>query len=432
MTKPQNTCHGTAPSTAVFILCSTSVLLDELPQLSILKRRDHCCAAIVSEGSGLGTRSQKIMNQQGIVTAPVAAAVMSADIGVLNIDSHAWHALNGANGSSCATPLAVPSTPRGGSHAASHGLRALKVAAPSGTSTPVCMQVTAACMREHRLGMTESLQRMHKSLMLVELVAECARREKARAEAARAAAKEANVKHGQRNQTLARENTVIFFDFDDTLLPTTYFEHAVASSVSVPDGIVLDENLIPRRDNSNLRPVVTIESAEEQKERNMLSVLDELIVQVLQDAAQLGQVMIITNAGQGWVEYASAKYLPKLRRYITQSQLEVVSARSKYGAQIPIDAASEWKVCCFKDELTRLVPKLVDVNMLVLGDSISDQYAAHRSFAQLGGSSLLKFVKFSGKPKPSHLVRQLRVLKENLRNLVLHMGSFDVNVTKDS
>eukprot|EP00184_Porphyridium_aerugineum_P003459 CAMPEP_0184706480 /NCGR_PEP_ID=MMETSP0313-20130426/36777_1 /TAXON_ID=2792 /ORGANISM="Porphyridium aerugineum, Strain SAG 1380-2" /LENGTH=345 /DNA_ID=CAMNT_0027168033 /DNA_START=358 /DNA_END=1395 /DNA_ORIENTATION=- len=215
------------------------------------------------------------------------------------------------------------------------------------------------------------------------------------------------------------KKTVFFFDFDDTLMATTYFERTDMFTMSEMPQQAFAQPSKPVQSNS--------------REAAQLAQIDALVVEILRESAMHGDVLIVTNAGHGWVEHATSKYLPNTRKYITSSSTKVISARSKYSRFVPSDAASEWKVHCFSDELERIVPDMRNVNMLVLGDSISDQYAAHSSFAKLEReSSLLKFVKFAEKPSPAHLVYQLKVLKQNLYNLVYHRGSFDVNVTKPS
>uniref|UniRef100_A0A7S1XIB0 Uncharacterized protein n=1 Tax=Erythrolobus australicus TaxID=1077150 RepID=A0A7S1XIB0_9RHOD len=200
---------------------------------------------------------------------------------------------------------------------------------------------------------------------------------------------------------------VFIFDFDDTLMATTYFERTNMFAMSEVPAL---------RRNAD-------------KELAMMQMLDRAVVDVLRASAQYGETLIVTNAGAGWVELASSQYLPRLKQFLLDSGIRVISARSSY-AHIPIESASEWKVECFSDQLRSLFPAMADVNMLVFGDSIGDQYAAHCSFAKLSGRSLLKFVKFAERPTPSQLVHQLTVLRDNLPSLVSHPASFDVNVTK--
>jgi len=205
-----------------------------------------------------------------------------------------------------------------------------------------------------------------------------------------------------------KSKTVFFFDFDDTLMATSYFEqHELFAMGEAP-----------------------VSDATRKAEAAAMESLDEMAAKVLEEADKYGKTLIVTNAGKGWVEMASSQYLPRLRNYLLKKETRVISARSKYSAMFPLEVASEWKVQCFSDELMRMFPEKSGVNMLVFGDSISDQYAAHCSFARLQGQSLLKFVKFSERPTPSHLAYQLSVLRENLKNLVLHTNSFDVNVSK--
>eukprot|EP00183_Erythrolobus_madagascarensis_P002149 CAMPEP_0185850342 /NCGR_PEP_ID=MMETSP1354-20130828/4510_1 /TAXON_ID=708628 /ORGANISM="Erythrolobus madagascarensis, Strain CCMP3276" /LENGTH=335 /DNA_ID=CAMNT_0028551009 /DNA_START=85 /DNA_END=1092 /DNA_ORIENTATION=+ len=261
----------------------------------------------------------------------------------------------------------------------------------------------AVCARKASQ-MAASATRFQYSRVMDELVDRASRR--------RAEQEAQSAQPPQHKQAATRfpNKSVFIFDFDDTLMATTYFEKTKMFAMGeVPgrqQGMDKDQFVVMQR-------------------------LDAAVVQVLKQCAKYGETLIVTNAGAGWVELASSQFLPGLKQYIAESGIRVISARSSYS-HIPIESASEWKVECFSDQLRSLFPSMTDINMLVFGDSIGDQYAAHCSFAKLSGCSLLKFVKFAERPTPAHLVHQLTVLRDNLPNLVSHTACFDVNVTKPS
>ena len=75
---------------------------------------------------------------------------------------------------------------------------------------------------------------------------------------------------------------LFFFDWDDTLICTTYL---------APTG-VLDEN-----DSKSV-------------DKNIIKNLDQLVATLLTKTIEKGQVFIVTNAAHGWIEYSSKKIYP--------------------------------------------------------------------------------------------------------------------------
>lgn len=70
------------------------------------------------------------------------------------------------------------------------------------------------------------------------------------------------------------------FDWDDTLLCTTYLNHFKFSELR-------------------------------EKDYEMLSTIDTYVCKILAMCMIKGDVSIITNAAKGWVEYSSQKFLPR-------------------------------------------------------------------------------------------------------------------------
>ena len=87
------------------------------------------------------------------------------------------------------------------------------------------------------------------------------------------------------NMKPKQHNSIIIFDWDDTLLPTSFL---------TPGG-VFDEN-------------IKISSVDNEK----LLKLEQAALKLLTDAIEKGKVYIITNAGKGWVEYSAKKFYPSV------------------------------------------------------------------------------------------------------------------------
>jgi len=176
--------------------------------------------------------------------------------------------------------------------------------------------------------------------------------------------------------------TVVIFDWDDTLLCTTYLKSLRDQPVppAVKDCI-----------------------------QNVARAAQKLLLMAL----TAGKTFIITNAMSGWVENSAAKYMPELARVL--QFVRVVSAREKCEAQFP-DQVGEWKKSTFLEVQQELDQNAV-TNLLALGDSSFEIEAARimgREFAE----ARVKTVKFREAPSPRELLRQLEVVTERFDQIV--------------
>jgi hypothetical protein len=62
--------------------------------------------------------------------------------------------------------------------------------------------------------------------------------------------------------------------------------------------------------------------------------LEEVVIKLLKKSAAFGQTFIITNAGHGWVELSSARFLPNLYKEVImhakKNGITIISARAMY------------------------------------------------------------------------------------------------------
>lgn len=166
--------------------------------------------------------------------------------------------------------------------------------------------------------------------------------------------------------TAADSNTILIFDWDDTLFPSTW--------LSLQD-LTLDENCrIPPN------------------KARILNEMAECSKRLLKVATSLGTVVIVTNAEEGWIDLSCKKFLPSLYDYL--SQFKQLSARTKYEKQIS-NCPFTWKQMAFRDEIyahfqKKATPQRAggrDHNFCVvsLGDS------AHERLAVISITQLLPF-----------------------------------------
>lgn len=119
-----------------------------------------------------------------------------------------------------------------------------------------------------------------------------------------------------------RKNRMIIFDWDDTILSSTWL---------LSQGLTTAKNCI-------LQPWHEIE-------------LEKLTVEVINNlniSLHFGTVVIVTNAERGWVELSGRKFLPRVLDFILEKNIKIFSARSTYepkGYKQPV----EWKREAFRD-----------------------------------------------------------------------------------
>lgn len=195
--------------------------------------------------------------------------------------------------------------------------------------------------------------------------------------------------------------TLTLYDWDDTFFPSTFLAER---------GVRIDE------EDDQLPKVLLDEIAE----------LENVVIKILQEALRCGVVKVITNAEEGWVELSGTRFMPKLSSFLKENHIKVVSARTSYEADFP-DSPSCWKTAAFAAEVDESFPDADYLNVLVLGDSLSEREAAH-NLAVRRPSSCVKSVKLVERPSVTQLQRQIALLHGTFNELREHYGSFDVNL----
>lgn len=202
----------------------------------------------------------------------------------------------------------------------------------------------------------------------------------------------------QRDSLIQR--TLTLYDWDDTFLPSTYL---ASQGVRVE----VDDDL-------------------PQKLSQDLADLEALVIKILQEAMHYGVVKVVTNAEEGWVELSGNRFMPRLTKFLKDMNIKIVSARSTYEADIPGSPAG-WKTAAFAAEVHESFPDNAQINVLVLGDSLSEREAAHTLSYRLP-DACIKSVKLVEHPDVMQLQRQIALLHGSFRDLRQYYGSFDINL----
>ena len=140
--------------------------------------------------------------------------------------------------------------------------------------------------------------------------------------------------------------------------------------------------------------------------------------------------MIVTNAEAGWVELSATRFMPGLMKTLKRYNTEILSARSAYEPKYPGDIMS-WKAHAFMERVSAKydTPEaLSKLNLVSVGDSISEREAAHHVSTETGAKGRVKTVKFVENPDIEQMRRQLMLLTTYLPEICTHPGTFDVNL----
>jgi hypothetical protein len=180
-----------------------------------------------------------------------------------------------------------------------------------------------------------------------------------------------------------KHETVIIFDWDDTLLCSSYISYHASLGRNMPSST-----------------------------KHHLQSIGKSAYELLEIALSLGHTFIITNAAEGWVEESAKLYLPRVVPLL--QDVHIISARSTqkaYSGDI-----SEWKVRTFLELSAKLDSETI-TNLVSIGDSDFECDAA-RTFGRQFWRGLTKVVKLQEKPSPEALSKQLSVLVGQLPGIV--------------
>ena len=193
-------------------------------------------------------------------------------------------------------------------------------------------------------------------------------------------------------------NSLIIFDWDDTLLCTSFLN----SKGSPPEKISLSI-----------------------KETEKMAKLEFNVLRVLTLALEKGEVYIITNATRGWVEYSCEKYYPSV--FTLMKNIHIISARGNYENIYPGDLRM-WKIQTFLKMEKEFDCRLI-TNIICLGDNFIEIEAGHilgTKFSQ----AFVKTVKFREEPKIEELNKQLMLVCEQFDYIYKAVKNLTIRVEK--
>jgi len=200
------------------------------------------------------------------------------------------------------------------------------------------------------------------------------------------------------NMKPKQHNSIIIFDWDDTLLPTSFL---------TPGGIF--------NENMNLNDI----------EKEKLLKLEQAVFKLLTEAVEKGNVYIITNAGNGWVEYSANRFYPSIMPIL--EKIKIISARGEYEKIFPGNSR-QWKIEAFLNLQENINIKLV-TNIICIGDSLFEMEAG-RILASKFKEAFIKTIKFREAPKLDELLKQLKLVCAQFGSIYLSIKNLTIRVER--
>mmetsp|Transcript_23812 Transcript_23812/g.67788 ORF Transcript_23812/g.67788 Transcript_23812/m.67788 type:complete len:315 (+) Transcript_23812:135-1079(+) len=259
------------------------------------------------------------------------------------------------------------------------------------------------------------------------------------------------VSTGSQAQFFNPDQTIIIFDWDDTLCPSSWIR-------------------ANKRELSFFRPAPNTEKF--QRPLRELQAQGEALLKL---AMKLGFVIIVTNAIEPWVETSCRNFLPGLMPLV--SQLPVIYARSIYETQgcdpsssssaaqgrAPLPglyaangqnrlgnynmrlaaqrfdemAPQRWKEVAFEQEINGFYSRYTHQswkNVISIGDSIFERDALRRVVVTRPSAKKkcrTKTLKLFDDPEVDELIAQVRVVQDVLGMMVQYDGELDIEIDEE-
>jgi hypothetical protein len=206
------------------------------------------------------------------------------------------------------------------------------------------------------------------------------------------------------------DQTILIFDWDDTLCPTTTCMRTYGLSV--------------------LGDRPTGELAES------LELLAREVNSLLERALELaGLVVIVTNAEEGWVELAQKAWLPGIEANLSRCQ--VASARSSWEPH-GVTSPAGWKARTFEDFIERFYsryPSQSWKNIISIGDAPHEREALSRvvRWAPYSGGKKCrsKSVKFVIRPSVEQIILEIQMLMKSMGEIVAYDDDLDLHFSRE-
>jgi hypothetical protein len=188
---------------------------------------------------------------------------------------------------------------------------------------------------------------------------------------------------------VAKERSIVVFDYDDTLLPSSWLKsQGYDDFAATPNAHILE----------------------------YCEMVAKSVADLINEAKTHAEVIIVTNASNGWVQDSCERFMPSIYPLITG--LKIVSAQYIY--RLVTHSTYLWKKYAFRDHVLETFGYDFEdpVSFLSIGDSESEHLATLSLPDVICGDIKTKILRFMTMSDPETLIRQQVLAKENLKNMV--------------
>jgi len=210
---------------------------------------------------------------------------------------------------------------------------------------------------------------------------------------------------------------LIVFDWDDTLLPTSVIRAELAAEAAFAAQAAVAGRMPSGRGEEEWAACAAAG------------------VSALQKAKELGRVVIVTNAEEGWVESSAEKYLPGIVAEL--AGVPVISAASIFRPQgVPMRS---WKMHCFRRIVEALQVEDIlagafdfgEAQLVSIGDSLAERAAALAIAGAPHACWRATTVKLRERPTVHELSAQLEMCARSLSGILPIENNLDLRVSED-
>ena len=202
------------------------------------------------------------------------------------------------------------------------------------------------------------------------------------------------------NENKKNFNSLFIYDWDDTFFCTTYLN---------PSGVFNGKNV-----------------SLEREDRALFSIIEDYTIKILDDSLSKGDVYIITNAAEGWVEFSTLTFYKRL--YPMLKKINIISARSVFQKDYPEDH-TKWKQMAFLKIQKKMDTDLL-TNFICMGDSQIEMDASNL-FSQNFREIYLKTIKLKDRPSPEDVLKQLKLVSEQFQSIYSSPKNLTVKVERN-
>lgn len=203
-------------------------------------------------------------------------------------------------------------------------------------------------------------------------------------------------------------STIVFFDWDDTLYPTSFFSC--------------------HKHKDYLEKLKLLE-------KTIIELFKTILSYSIEDHKVY--INIVTNADNGWIEQTAQTYMPLLYKYINVNFITVISAKSTFFSEKNKDP-SFWKYNTFSiiiKETSFLVNSSgkKNINILSIGDSNYERQALKKIESEFK-NHLCKSIKFAEMQCINVITQEIKLLKDYWKKFFNYNKSFDLflNINKET